>query len=84
MRLGPVLGAASRARARQARRPGSAILSLEQTGTVWRKGNIARPPPRELQEIRGEHTASWREIDREMQETARRLPATLIVNVGWW
>ena len=40
--------------------------------------------PREIQDIRGEHTARWREIDREMQETARRLQQTYELFVSEW
>ena len=40
--------------------------------------------PREIQDIRGEHTARWRETDREMQETARRLQQTLELFVSEW
>lgn len=39
---------------------------------------------REIQDIRGEHSARWREIDREMQETDRRLQQTYDLFVSEW
>ena len=40
--------------------------------------------PGEIQDIRGEHSARWREIDREMQETDRRLRKTYELFVSEW
>ena len=40
--------------------------------------------PGEIQDGRGEHPARWREIDREMQETARRLQQTCELFVSEW
>ena len=40
--------------------------------------------PREIPDIRGEHSSSWREIDCEMQETDRRLRKTYELFVSEW
>ena len=40
--------------------------------------------PRKIQDIRGEDSAFWREIDREMQETDRRLRKTYELFVSEW
>ena len=40
--------------------------------------------PREIQEFGGEHSARWREIDREMQETDRRQRKTYELFVSEW
>ena len=46
-----------------------------------RYGNGA---PREIQDIRGERSVCWRETEREMEETARRLQQTLELFISEW